>query len=195
MQPRWVRWTVIVLDATPAVVIDGKTVHSGGLPSSDQARAWLKPVEAGFLSRPTRYLFFTGKGGVGKTSIACATAVRLADQGARELLVSTDPASNVGQVFGLTVGAHLIDDVAERYLEGAEIEVDMAPTNVFDFSLSASHSNSKLRSTVLAETKTAVANIAASTKFTFTYKGSTTEVSSRSAIRRWSSTIFFTTFP
>ena len=51
-----------------------------------------------------QFLFFTGKGGVGKTSLACATAVRLADQGKRVLLVSTDPASNVGQVFGVAIG-------------------------------------------------------------------------------------------
>ena len=57
-----------------------------------------------FLDAPPRYLFFTGKGGVGKTSIACATAVHLVDQGRRVLLVSTDPASNVGQVFGLSIG-------------------------------------------------------------------------------------------
>lgn len=57
-----------------------------------------------FLEVPPRYMFFTGKGGVGKTSIACATAVHLADAGARVLLVSTDPASNVGQVFGLAIG-------------------------------------------------------------------------------------------
>lgn len=49
----------------------------------------------------TKYLFFTGKGGVGKTSIACATAVSLADSGKRVLLVSTDPASNLQDVFGL----------------------------------------------------------------------------------------------
>ena len=41
------------------------------------------------VSAPTRYLFFTGKGGVGKTSLACATAVRFADDGKRVLLVST----------------------------------------------------------------------------------------------------------
>ncbi|MGU0057280.1 ArsA-related P-loop ATPase, partial [Enterobacter hormaechei] len=50
------------------------------------------------------YLFFTGKGGVGKTSISCATAIRLAELGKRVLLVSTDPASNVGQVFDQTIG-------------------------------------------------------------------------------------------
>ena len=59
------------------------------------------------LKHPTRLLFFTGKGGVGKTSVACATAVALADQGKIVLLVSTDPASNLGQVFGVTIGEHL----------------------------------------------------------------------------------------
>lgn len=46
-----------------------------------------------------RFLFFTGKGGVGKTSLACATAIALADQGRRVLLVSTDPASNLDEVL------------------------------------------------------------------------------------------------
>ena len=57
-----------------------------------------------FLNNAPRFLFFTGKGGVGKTSLACATAMQLAAQGQRVLLVSTDPASNVGQVFGLAIG-------------------------------------------------------------------------------------------
>lgn len=57
-----------------------------------------------FLEQAPRFLFFTGKGGVGKTSIACATAIQLATQDQRVLLVSTDPASNVGQVFGITIG-------------------------------------------------------------------------------------------
>ena len=48
-----------------------------------------------------RYLFFTGKGGVGKTSLACATALSLAEQGRRVLIVSTDPASNLDEVFGV----------------------------------------------------------------------------------------------
>lgn len=47
----------------------------------------------------TKYLFFTGKGGVGKTSSACATAVTLADTGSKVLLISTDPASNLQDVF------------------------------------------------------------------------------------------------
>ncbi len=60
--------------------------------------------EMKFLAGVPRFVFFTGKGGVGKTSIACAAAVALARAGRRVLLVSTDPASNVGQVFGITVG-------------------------------------------------------------------------------------------
>jgi len=47
----------------------------------------------------TKYLFYTGKGGVGKTSAACATAVNLADNGKKVLLISTDPASNLQDVF------------------------------------------------------------------------------------------------
>ncbi len=57
-----------------------------------------------FLEQPTRNLFFTGKGGVGKTSMACAAAVQLADRGRRVLLVSTDPASNLDDVLGVRLG-------------------------------------------------------------------------------------------
>lgn len=53
------------------------------------------------LLKETPFLFFTGKGGVGKTSTACATAVNLTDQGKKVLLVSTDPASNLQDVFGM----------------------------------------------------------------------------------------------
>jgi len=52
-----------------------------------------------FLMKASRYLFFTGKGGVGKTSMACATALGLAEQGKRVLLISTDPASNLDEVL------------------------------------------------------------------------------------------------
>jgi arsenite-transporting ATPase len=51
----------------------------------------------------TKYLFYTGKGGVGKTSIACATAVTLADSGKKVLLISTDPASNLQDVFNTDI--------------------------------------------------------------------------------------------
>ena len=56
------------------------------------------------LPLATRFAFFTGKGGVGKTSVASAIAVALADSGKKVLLVSTDPASNLDEVFGVSVG-------------------------------------------------------------------------------------------
>ena len=59
---------------------------------------------AGLLACQTPFLFFTGKGGVGKTSIAAATAVALAEDGARVLIVSTDPASNLDEVLGVHAG-------------------------------------------------------------------------------------------
>jgi len=57
------------------------------------------------LERAPRNLFFTGKGGVGKTSVACATAVALAERGRRVLLVSTDPASNLDEVLQTSLGS------------------------------------------------------------------------------------------
>ena len=55
------------------------------------------------LENPTRVLFFTGKGGMGKTTLACATAVALVARGRRVLIVSTDPASNLDEVLGTTL--------------------------------------------------------------------------------------------
>lgn len=57
-----------------------------------------------FIDNATPNLFFTGKGGVGKTSTSCATAVQLARAGKRSLIVSTDPASNLEEVFGQDIG-------------------------------------------------------------------------------------------
>lgn len=62
----------------------------------------------------TQYMFFTGKGGVGKTSAACAVAVALADSGRKVLLVSTDPASNLQDVF-------------ETNLNGIAVEINTVP--------------------------------------------------------------------
>ncbi len=75
-----------------------------------------------FLEQPPRFLFFTGKGGVGKTSIACATSVKLADAGKRVLLVSTDPASNVGQVFDVAIGNRITAIPAVPRLAALEID-------------------------------------------------------------------------
>ena len=59
----------------------------------------------GFLRNPPKNLFFTGKGGVGKTTTSAATAIALADSGKQVLLVSTDPASNLDEVLGLSLSA------------------------------------------------------------------------------------------
>jgi arsenite-transporting ATPase len=71
-------------------------------------------------------MFFTGKGGVGKTSLACAQAVLLADQGRRVLLVSTDPASNVGQVFDVVIGNRVTPIPAVPGLSALEIDPQAA---------------------------------------------------------------------
>ena len=57
----------------------------------------------GFLTAPMRFLFFTGKGGVGKTSLSAAAAIALADAGRRVLLVSTDAASNLDEMLGVSL--------------------------------------------------------------------------------------------
>ncbi|ELI8126924.1 arsenical pump-driving ATPase [Yersinia enterocolitica] len=79
-----------------------------------------------FLQNIPPYLFFTGKGGVGKTSISCATAISLAEQGKRILLVSTDPASNVGQVFNQTIGNTILPVVSVPGLSALEIDPQAA---------------------------------------------------------------------
>ena len=73
-----------------------------------------------------KFVFFTGKGGVGKTSLACATSLSLVDAGHQVLLVSTDPASNVGQVFETSIGNKItpIDNVSG--LDAIEINPEQA---------------------------------------------------------------------
>ena len=87
--------------ATPAVLIEGQVVHSGGVPSHEAVQVWFKPAGVGFIDHPTRHLFFTGKGGVGKTSLSTAAALTLADAGKKVLLVSTDAASNLDEMLGI----------------------------------------------------------------------------------------------
>lgn len=79
-----------------------------------------------FLHNPPRFLFFTGKGGVGKTSLACATALYLARQGRSVLLVSTDPASNVGQVLGVRIGNTVTAIKQVPGLDALEIDPEQA---------------------------------------------------------------------
>lgn len=72
----------------------------------------------------TPFLFLTGKGGVGKTSTACATAVALADSGKKVLLISTDPASNLQDVFGieLTNSPKAVPDVKHLFASNLDPE-------------------------------------------------------------------------
>ena len=78
-----------------------QVVHSGGAPAHETVQAWFKPAALGFIDPPTRHLFFTGKGGVGKTSLSTAAALTLADAGRQVLLVSTDAASNLDEMLGI----------------------------------------------------------------------------------------------
>ncbi len=77
---------------------------------------------ADLLGSATRFLFFTGKGGVGKTSLACASAVALADRGKRVLLVSTDPASNLDEVLGRKLSASPAEIPGASGLEALNID-------------------------------------------------------------------------
>ncbi|MFV8753318.1 arsenical pump-driving ATPase [Nannocystaceae bacterium ST9] len=78
------------------------------------------------FQNPTRHLFFTGKGGVGKTSLACATAIALADAGKRVLLVSTDPASNLDEMLGVELGNLPTEVPGVAGLEAMNIDPDAA---------------------------------------------------------------------
>ena len=80
----------------------------------------------GLLDRPTRYLFFTGKGGVGKTSLAAASAIALADAGRRVLLVSTDPASNLDEMLGAPLANHAVPVPGVAGLSVLNIDPDTA---------------------------------------------------------------------
>ncbi|USK62425.1 arsenical pump-driving ATPase [Peribacillus asahii] len=72
----------------------------------------------------TQFSFLTGKGGVGKTSTACATAVALADSGKKVLLISTDPASNLQDVFGIELNStpRAVPAVANLYVSNINPE-------------------------------------------------------------------------
>ncbi|PJE78438.1 Arsenical pump-driving ATPase [invertebrate metagenome] len=79
-----------------------------------------------YLTQAPRYLFFTGKGGVGKTSHACSSALALAESGKKVLIVSTDPASNIGQVFDTEMGDLITPIHYVENLYGMEIDPQIA---------------------------------------------------------------------
>ena len=80
----------------------------------------------------TQYIFFSGKGGVGKTSMACAHAVRYADEGKRTLIVTTDPASNLVDVFEQEIGHHVTSIAGVPNLSAMEIDPDQATQEYID---------------------------------------------------------------
>jgi hypothetical protein len=136
-------------EGLPLLLLDGETVMAGVIRNAELARWFGIPLEKvglasksccggnllvaemsgghmKFLQNIPPYLFFTGKGGVGKTSISCATAISLAEQGKRVLLVSTDPASNVGQVFSQTIGNTILPVASVPGLSALEIDPQAA---------------------------------------------------------------------
>jgi arsenite-transporting ATPase len=74
----------------------------------------------------TKYLFFSGKGGVGKTTMAAATAIHHAQAGRKTLIVTTDPASNLADVFEQEIGHRIAPIVGVPNLEAMEIDPDVA---------------------------------------------------------------------
>jgi arsenite-transporting ATPase len=84
----------------------------------------------------TQFIFFSGKGGVGKTSLACAHAVRFADEGKRTLLVTTDPASNLADVFEQEIGHQLTPIAGVPNLSAMEIDPDQATQEYIDRAMS-----------------------------------------------------------
>ena len=100
-------------------------------------------VTLGLLAQPTRFLFFTGKGGVGKTSLSTAAAIALADAGRQVLLVSTDAASNLDEMLGVPLsnqpvavpgvpGLHMLnidpDTAAEAYRQRVLAQLEATAT-------------------------------------------------------------------
>ena len=84
----------------------------------------------------TQFLFFSGKGGVGKTSMACTHAVRSADEGKRTLIVTTDPASNLADVFEQKIGHHITPIKGVPNLAAMEIDPDTATQEYIDRAMS-----------------------------------------------------------
>jgi arsenite-transporting ATPase len=80
----------------------------------------------------TQYLFFSGKGGVGKTSMACTHAVRYADEGKRTLIVTTDPASNLSDTFEQEIGHQVTSIAGVANLWAMEIDPDKATQGYID---------------------------------------------------------------
>jgi arsenite/tail-anchored protein-transporting ATPase len=93
--------------------------HPAGSPASTLTKSDL-------IDGATRYLFLTGKGGVGKTSHACALSVAMAEAGKTVLLVSTDPASNLSEVLGTRVGSEPVEVAGVPGLRAVNVDPEAA---------------------------------------------------------------------
>jgi arsenite/tail-anchored protein-transporting ATPase len=76
--------------------------------------------------KDVKFLFFSGKGGVGKSTMSCATAVWLANKGYKTLLVTTDPAPNLSDIFSQEIGHHVTPMKAQENLHAIEIDPDIS---------------------------------------------------------------------
>ena len=108
--------TIEQLVGTPSTVLEKVMRRAWPTAGADE----LRRIDSQFLSNKMR----EGSLGVGKTSISCATSIKLAREGRRVLLVSTDPASNVGQVFHVVIGNRITPITVAPGL--SELEIDPA---------------------------------------------------------------------
>ncbi len=111
--------TEATVDVGSATDVPSVSVDRDSLTDSAALASELRPVEE------TRYLFFTGKGGVGKSTIASTTATKLADAGYETLVVTTDPAAHLADIFGEPVG-HEPTSVSQEHLHAARIDQEKA---------------------------------------------------------------------
>jgi len=114
------------------VLLDGLRLQltrrrsAGHIPNMNDKKNAMPSTTLSLLQDAPRFLFFTGKGGVGKTSLACACALSLADAGKRVLLVSTDPASNLDEMLGVGLSDRPRAIPGARGLAALNIDPDAA---------------------------------------------------------------------
>jgi arsenite/tail-anchored protein-transporting ATPase len=85
--------------------------------------------------RKTKFYFFSGKGGVGKTTMACATAIHYADAGKKTLILTTDPASNLADTFEQAIGPEVVPIKGVPNLWAMELDPDKATADYKERSL------------------------------------------------------------
>lgn len=98
----------------------------GGTPNEEARGMATEALMLAYLDEAPRFLFFTGKGGVGKTSLSAATALALAEEGKRVLLLSTDAASNLDEILGAPLSNQAVPVPGAPGLEVLNIDPDAA---------------------------------------------------------------------